>query len=91
MKTKKIITEYFPVPSHQRQFDWSAFREYYDKDSLVGCGATKQESINDLLLLERDLIMDRIAEILSGYPNLDGTDIESIPEDIMSLLENMDL
>ena len=46
---KKIITsnEFPPIPI--REYDWSAFREDWDKGDFIGYGKTEQDAIDDLL------------------------------------------
>lgn len=47
----RIVTEYWPVPIAQRDFDWTAIdEETYDgsENSPVGYGRTERAAIRDL-------------------------------------------
>lgn len=49
---EKIITSHVYPPIPIRSFDWSAVRDGYEPGCRIGTGATEQEAIDDLLMLE---------------------------------------
>ncbi len=46
--SKRILTEYWPVPIPLRQFDWAAWYEDSDEEDPWGFGETEAEAIKDL-------------------------------------------
>lgn len=47
-----VRTEYWRKPGPTNKFDWSAVRDSYEPPMPVGYGATEQEAVADLLMLE---------------------------------------
>lgn len=53
-RDEKIVTNYDYPPIPVREFDWSAVREGYDMDDLIGRGPTEAAAIADLLEQESE-------------------------------------
>lgn len=50
----KILTSFDYPPIPIRNYDWSAIRESYEPDDIIGHGKTEQEAIDNLIEQERD-------------------------------------
>lgn len=48
----EIKTNFNPPPIPDRNYDWAAYREYYDEGDDIGYGPTKEAAIASLLELE---------------------------------------